>query len=86
MRVLAEILVGISTHGAGISCVTTITLTSRYCLSSKQQPVASDAIIYVRLLAEGCVAMTSTPVLEFRVRLGSVQCSVRQYAVGVGGG
>ena len=79
MRVLAEILVGISTHGAGTTCVTTI-------YASKQQPVKSDAILYVRLLEEGCVAMTSTPVLEFCVRLGSAQCSVRQYAAGVDDG
>ena len=30
--------------------------------------------------------MASTPVLEFRARLGSVKCSVGQYAVGIDDG
>ena len=77
---LAHILVAMLTYGAGITCVTTILLTLRFCVSSKQRPVGSDT---ARVLAEGCVAVTSTPVLECRARLGSVQCSVRKYAAGV---
>ena len=55
-------------------------------LLCQHQAAARSEWCYGRVLAEGCVAMTSTPVLEVRVRLDSVQCSVGHYAVGVDDG
>ena len=55
-------------------------------LLRQQQAAARSEGCKVRVLAEGCLAMPSTPVIEFRARLGSVYCSVGQYAVGVDDG